>query len=79
MSSVTLTVVHDGMEAEELCGLLRVNGIPCFHRRTAIAQGAVDGSASMSGPTEVLVNERDLERARELLSTPPEVDRDAGP
>ena len=66
------------MEAEELCGLLRVNGIPCFYRRTAMGQGAVDGSTSMAGPTEVLVNESDLERARELLPAPPAVDADGG-
>jgi len=79
MSTVTLTVVHDGLEAEQLCGLLQVNGIPCFSRRTAMGQGAVDGSSSMGGLTEVLVNDGDLERARELLAAHPEGDRNAGP
>jgi hypothetical protein len=45
MSSVTLTVVHDGLEAEQLCGLLRVNGIPCFSRRMPMGAGDLE-----SGP-----------------------------
>jgi len=79
MSTVTLTVVHDEIEAEQLCGLLRVNGIPCFSRRTAMGQGAVDGSASMAGPTEVLVEESDLERSLELLAASPGGYFEAGP
>ena len=63
----TLTVVGDELEAETLCGLLRVNGIECDYRRTDLSAGRADGSSSMSGPTEILVNEADLEAARELL------------
>jgi hypothetical protein len=63
----TLTVVGDELEAETLCGLLRVNGIDCSYRRTDVAAGRADGSSSMSGPTEILVSDADLEAARELL------------
>jgi hypothetical protein len=66
MAIVTLTVVHDGMQAEELCGLLRANGIDCMQRSSPMAQG-LGVSTGMVGPTEVLVEEGDLERARELL------------
>jgi len=44
-----------------------VNGIECDYRRTDLSAGRADGSSSMSGPTEILVNEADLEAARELL------------
>jgi sugar/nucleoside kinase (ribokinase family) len=69
MAEVTLTVVGDELEAEMLCGMLRANGVECSHRRTdpasAIAVYAVGNS--IAGPTEVIVNEEDLERARRLL------------
>ena len=71
MTLVTLTVVHDELEAEQLCGLLRANDIECMHRGTT-SGSAINLGVSMSGPTEVLVEEIDLDRARELL--PPPVD-----
>jgi hypothetical protein len=67
MSEVTLTVVGNEMEADALCGLLQANGIDCFHRRTDAAAGGAYGGPSMSGPTEIVVNEGDLESARKLL------------
>lgn len=69
MAEVTLTVVGDELEAEMLCGLLRANGIECFHRRSdpAAAISAYAVGASIAGPTEVVVDAKDLERARLLL------------
>jgi hypothetical protein len=72
MAPVTLTVVHDGLEAEELCGLLRANGIDCMYRSSTMGQG-LGLSTGMVGPTEVLVEESDLERAREFLPDEPAV------
>jgi hypothetical protein len=72
MSAVRLTVVHDDLEAEVLCGHLRSNGIACTHRWTDVAAGAWVG-AGMAGPTEILVSDTDLEAARKLL--PPEEPR----
>ena len=66
MSAVRLTVVHDDLEAEAVCGLLRSNGITCMHSWTNVAAGAWTG-AGMAGPTEILVDETDLEAARNLL------------
>ncbi len=63
----TLTVVGNEMEADALCGLLRANGIECFHRPTDAAAGGAYGALSMSGPTEVVVNDEDLEAASQLL------------
>jgi putative signal transducing protein len=68
VSAVRLTVVGNEMEAEVVCGLLRSNGIPCFQRKSDRA-GAISASGgfSMAGPTEILVDEADLDAARKLL------------
>ena len=69
MAEATLTVVGDELEAEMLCGMLRANGIECLFRRTdrASAISAYTVGLSVAGPTEVVVNEDDLDRARALL------------
>jgi hypothetical protein len=67
MAPVRLAIVPDAVTADVVCGLLRENGIDCFHRRTDIAVGAADGGFGQAGPTEVLVDERDLEEARRVL------------
>ena len=66
MSSVRLTVVGDGMEAEAICGLLRTEGIACDHRQTDMGVGAWEGTGG-GGPREIVVGASDLERARELI------------
>jgi hypothetical protein len=59
---VRLTVVPSEGEADVICGLLSVNGIPCGHRETDFtAQG------SRAGWPEILVPEARLVEARELL------------
>jgi Putative prokaryotic signal transducing protein len=64
---VRLTVVGTEGEAEAICGLLRVNGIPSGHRE-------VDSTAQGAGGWwhEVLVPEARLEEARELVVSPDE-------
>jgi hypothetical protein len=59
-----LTIVRDEGEAEILCRMLEVEGIPSSYRVTDLSaeQGGVFG-----GWREILVDEFDLERARELL------------
>jgi hypothetical protein len=63
---VRLTVVPSLAEADVICGLLRVNGIPCNHREA-------DNIEMLGGLWhEVLVPEDRLAEARDLLaSTPP--------
>jgi hypothetical protein len=56
------------MEADVICGLLRANGIACSHRKTNVAGAWSIGFAS-GGPIEVLVDERDVTAAQELLSS----------
>ena len=69
VSAATLTFVGDEMEAEALCGLLRTNGIKCSYRRSNMSAGAVTYGAgnAIAGPTEVLVDQNDLEAARKLI------------
>jgi hypothetical protein len=71
MSAVVLTVVGDEMEAEALCGLLRTSEIKCAYRRSDMSAGAgtYGGGFAIAGPTEVLVDESDLNAARKLLES----------
>jgi len=66
---VRLTIVRNEPEADLLCDLLRSEGIRCMHRVTDLGAGSLDGVAPI-GAREVLVNEDDLERARELADSP---------
>jgi hypothetical protein len=68
MALGTLTVVDDEMEAEMLCGLLRANGVAASYRWTDPGAGAWTGGLAPGGPMEILVDEEDLARARELLA-----------
>jgi len=69
MSTVTLTVVGDELEAEAVCGLLRRNGIKCGYRRSDMSAGigTYSGGYAIAGPTEVLVDSADLEAARKVI------------
>jgi Putative prokaryotic signal transducing protein len=67
MALVRLTVVANEVDAELVCGLLRSNGIACDFRSTDTAAGARDGAAGPVGPREIVVDEADLDAARELL------------
>ena len=68
MEVARATVVSNDAEAEMICGLLRSEGIECNFRKTDFGAGATGGMLYGFGPTEVLVNASDLERARELLA-----------
>jgi Putative prokaryotic signal transducing protein len=68
--AVRLTVVPDEGAAETLCGLLRSEGIDCTYRETDSAAG-VFGGTTFLGWREILVDEDDLERARQLLPDQP--------
>jgi putative signal transducing protein len=68
MAPTRLTVVPNEVEAEVVCGLLRSNGIECFTRTTDAAAGGLGSEGiGMAGPTEILVDEADLDSARQLL------------
>jgi Putative prokaryotic signal transducing protein len=69
MAEVLLSVVGEEIEAEDLCGLLRTNGIKCYHRRGDQSAGIAGLGAgfTIAGPFEVFVDETDLAAAQELL------------
>lgn len=66
---VRLTVVGNELEAEMVRSLLATAGIESMQRYTNFGAGALDGMPSGIGPREILVLERDLEAARELLAS----------
>jgi hypothetical protein len=67
--AVRVVTIPGEPEAEALCGLLRSEGIECAHRLTVEDDSPFEGIAN-DGMREILVHERDLERARELLTAP---------
>ena len=64
---VVLDVVGSEFEADVICGLLRTEGLECSIRKTNLAVGMADASASAAGPREIIVHAADLARAREIL------------
>jgi hypothetical protein len=67
-SMVTLDVFATAQEAELVSGLLASAGIESVVRQTNLGAGASDG-LSLVGPYEVVVEEQDLETAREVLAS----------
>jgi Putative prokaryotic signal transducing protein len=65
---VRLTVVPDEGAAVALCGFLRTEGIECSYRDTDSSAAGIFGGTTFGGWREILVDEDDLERARELLT-----------
>jgi hypothetical protein len=65
---VRLTVVPNEPAAEEIRGLLRLEGIDSMERKTDFGVGTTDAFAVGSGTREVLVRPEDLEAARALIS-----------
>jgi len=64
---VVLDVVGSEFEADVICGLLRSEGIETSVRKTNLAVGMADASASAAGPREILVHAANITRAREIL------------
>jgi hypothetical protein len=65
--TVVVTVVSGEPEADLVCGLLRSAGIECAYRDTQAIDSPLEDFTA-AGPREILVRERDLEAARELLA-----------
>ena len=68
---VVVEIVGTEPESELLCSLLRTSGVECLARLTNQGAGAGEGLGTV-GPHEILVNPRDTEAAREILSPPDE-------
>ena len=65
-ATTVLTVVSGTSEAEVLCGLLRSEGIKCAYRDTDAIDSSLEDFMA-AGAQEILVQESDLEAAKELL------------
>jgi hypothetical protein len=66
---IRVAVVHTEPEADLAVSLLRTEGIRAMWRTTDIGAGALGvGGGGATGPLEVVVLEKDAQRARELLA-----------
>jgi hypothetical protein len=63
---VILTLLPNEIEAEELCGLLRANGIKCMQQPDSMRSSTVT-ALMRRGPCEVLVSPDDLDAAQRVL------------
>jgi hypothetical protein len=63
---VRLTVVANPVEAEMIRSLLSTEGIESIRKQTDFGAGTMDGFSG--GQQEILVEEKDIEAARELIA-----------
>jgi hypothetical protein len=70
MDLVRLTVVANPVEAEMIQSLLKTEGIESMRKQTDFGAGTMDGFSG--GQQEILVEEKDLETAQELIAEVPE-------
>jgi hypothetical protein len=63
MDEVRVATVPDELEAEQLCALLRMEGIDAYYT----SQGGLRGLGETAGEYHVMVRAEDAERARELV------------
>jgi hypothetical protein len=66
MTLVRLTLTANPAEAELLRSLLQTEGIESLRKQTDFGAGTMDGFSG--GQQEILVEESDLDRARELIA-----------
>jgi hypothetical protein len=64
---VVVKVVSGESEAQVVCGLLRSAGIECGYRDTEAIDSPLEDFMA-AGSREILVNQADLETAKELLA-----------
>lgn len=67
MELVTLTVVMNEIEADQVQSLLKFENIESMQRPTDAGAGSIGGSGAMSGSREILVAPEDLETARAII------------
>jgi Putative prokaryotic signal transducing protein len=67
MDLVTLTVVLNEIEADQVQSLLKFENIESMQRPTDTGAGSIGGSGAMSGSREILVKAEDLETAKALI------------
>ena len=67
MDLVTLTVVLNEIEADQIQSLLKFENIESMQRPTNTGAGSIGGSGAMSGSREILVKPEDLETAKAII------------
>ncbi len=67
MDLVTLTVVLNEIEADQVQSLLKFENIESMQRPTDTGAGSIGGSGAMSGSREILVKPEDLETAKAII------------
>jgi Putative prokaryotic signal transducing protein len=64
---VTLTIVANEIESEQIQELLKFENIESMQRPTNTGAGSIGGSGAMSGSREILVKPEDLEAAKAII------------
>jgi hypothetical protein len=67
VAEARVTIVADELEAEMACRLLRAEGIACGYRLLPTVFDSEGGGGYVPGRREIIVDEHDLLRARELV------------
>jgi len=67
MDLVSLTVVMNEIEADQVQSLLKFENIESMQRPTDTGAGSIGGSGAMSGSREILVKPEDLETAKAVI------------
>ena len=67
MDLVTLTVVLNEIEADQVQSLLKFDDIESMQRPTDTGAASIGGSGAMSGSREILVKPEDLEAAKAIV------------
>ena len=67
MELVTLTVVLNEIEADQIQSLLKFEGIESMQRPTDTGAASIGGAGAMSGSREILVKQEDLETAKAVI------------
>jgi hypothetical protein len=64
---VTLTIVANEIESDQIQQLLKFENIESMQRPTDTGAGSIGGSGAMSGSREILVKSEDLETAKAII------------
>jgi hypothetical protein len=64
---VTLTIVANEIESNQIQQLLKFENIESLQRPTDTGAGSIGGSGAMSGSREILVKPEDLETAKAII------------
>ena len=67
MDLVTLTVVLNEIEADQVQSLLKFDNIESMQRPTDSGAASIGGSGAMSGSREILVKPEDLDAAKAII------------